>query len=203
MVVLALVLFAAYLVIGVGVRVWVQWRRTGDTGIRSNSFGTNPAARWFVIAGFVGHLAPGVGAPVAQLLGLDPVGVLDHRPLRIAGAVLCGASILALFGAQLAMGDSWRIGVDAGEQTRLVVAGPFRLVRNPIYTGMTVMVVGFVLMVPNVVALVGLPILVVGFQLEVRLSEEPHLRRLHGSAYDEYAARVGRFLPHVRQLVRS
>jgi protein-S-isoprenylcysteine O-methyltransferase Ste14 len=34
--------------------------------------------------------------------------------------------------AQLAMGDSWRIGVDESEKTELVTAGPFAVVRNPI-----------------------------------------------------------------------
>jgi protein-S-isoprenylcysteine O-methyltransferase Ste14 len=37
--------------------------------------------------------------------------------------------------AQLDMGESWRIGVDAGEVTALVTTGVFRNVRNPIFSG--------------------------------------------------------------------
>ena len=44
----------------------------------------------------------------------------------------------------------------------------------------------------------GLLAVVVGTALavaQVQLVEEPHLRRLHGPAYDGYVARTGRFLP--------
>lgn len=52
-------------------------------------------------------------------------------------------------------------------------------------------------MVPNVIAMAGLNALVIGVQLQVRLEEEPHLRRLHGEAYRRYTASVGRFLPGI------
>jgi protein-S-isoprenylcysteine O-methyltransferase Ste14 len=65
------------------------------------------------------------------------------------------AGIVAMFGAQLAMGDAWRIGLDETERTGLVTGGPFRLVRNPIYTAMAVVGLGLALMVPNLVALAG------------------------------------------------
>jgi hypothetical protein len=32
--VVALVLYAVFVVVGFGWRTWVQWRRTGDTGLR-------------------------------------------------------------------------------------------------------------------------------------------------------------------------
>ena len=44
---------------------------------------------------------------------------------------------------------------------------------------------------------------VVGIEIQVRLVEEPHLRALHGKAFDAYTSRVGRFLPGVgRQRAR-
>jgi protein-S-isoprenylcysteine O-methyltransferase Ste14 len=56
---------------------------------------------------------------------------------------------------------------------------------------------GFALLVPTWISIVGLVLLVGSVELQVRLVEEPYLRRLHGSAYAGYVAAVGRFLPKV------
>jgi protein-S-isoprenylcysteine O-methyltransferase Ste14 len=46
-----------------------------------------------------------------------------------------------------------------------------------------------------VVALAGLVTLWIALELQVRVVEEPYLRRVHGHAFAEYARRVGRFVP--------
>ncbi len=66
------------------------------------------------------------------------------------------------------MGDAWRIGVDPEERTELVTDGPFRLVRNPIYSAMIPTVLGLVLLVPNVLAISALVALLVGLELQVQ-----------------------------------
>ena len=43
----------------------------------------------------------------------------------------------------------------------------------------------------------GLGAIVIGVQLEVRVVEEPYLRRVHGDAYEQYTTSVGRFLPRI------
>jgi protein-S-isoprenylcysteine O-methyltransferase Ste14 len=43
-------------------------------------------------------------------------------------------------------------------------------------------------------------VLLVSIQVQVRAVEEPYLLRVHGPAYADYAARVGRFLPGVGRL---
>jgi protein-S-isoprenylcysteine O-methyltransferase Ste14 len=54
---------------------------------------------------------------------------------------------------------------------------------------------GLVLMVPNVVAFAGLAALVLALEIQVRLVEEPYLRKTHGETYLSYGARTGRFAP--------
>jgi protein-S-isoprenylcysteine O-methyltransferase Ste14 len=56
---------------------------------------------------------------------------------------------------------------------------------------------GVLLMVPTWVSAAALVAMVVAVQLQVRAVEEPHLRAVHGAAYEEYSARTGRFLPGV------
>jgi protein-S-isoprenylcysteine O-methyltransferase Ste14 len=120
--------------------------------------------------------------------------------VRATGAAIFLAGLIATFYAQVAMGDSWRIGVDEGERTALVTSGPFSVVRNPIFAAMLPATLGLTLLVPNVVALAGLAALGIALEIQVRLVEEPYLLRQHGDAYRNYAGRVGRFVPGLGRL---
>jgi protein-S-isoprenylcysteine O-methyltransferase Ste14 len=77
--------------------------------------------------------------------------------------------------------------------------GPFRSVRNPIFTGTSLTWVGIALLVPNPITIVG-PGSPSPHRVQVRLVEEPYLRRVHGDAYRAYAARTGRFLPGIGRI---
>jgi protein-S-isoprenylcysteine O-methyltransferase Ste14 len=190
----ALVLYGAWFVLAFGWRSYVQWRRTGDTGFRG--LNARPGSlEWVAGAGFTLALFIGVAAPVAALIGLDAPDALDNDVLAAAGTVLATLGVVLTLAAQLSMGDSWRIGVDESERTALVTAGAFQVVRNPIFSAMVLTAVGLTCMVPNVIALVGLAALLVALELQVRGVEEPYLRTVHGAEYEDYLARVGRFVP--------
>ena len=190
----ALVLFAVYLGVGFGLRTWVQVRRTGDTGFRGIS-GRLGTAEWWAGVCFVVALMTGVLGPITALLGVDPVSFLTAPAVQWIGAATAAVGIVATFIAQLEMGSNWRIGVDESEHTDLVTSGAFSMVRNPIFTAMGATGIGLALMVPNVVSLLGMILLLVALELQVRVVEEPFLARLHGAPYAAYAARVGRFVP--------
>ncbi|MET9835520.1 isoprenylcysteine carboxylmethyltransferase family protein [Streptomyces sp. NPDC006385] len=197
MAIAALVLFAVFLLLDGGVRIAVQRRRTGQSGVRRPVGVFHWCAR---LASALGGLATGVAAPVADLLDLAPLPALDRPALRVAGALLAGLSIAAVFACQLAMGASWRTTVDPGERPALVTSGPFRLVRNPIYAALTAMTAGLALAVPNALAAVGLVAMLIGNELQVRRIEEPYLDRIHGCAWRQYAARTGRLVPGLGRL---
>lgn len=193
----ALVLYGASLAITFGIRVAVQLYRTGSTGIKGLPRDARPLEQLAGVLFFVALFAGGT-APVLTLLGiLEPIPALDGSTGNAIGLLLGISGILVTFSAQLAMGDAWRIGVDPEERTDLVTDGPFRIVRNPIYSAMMPTVFGLVLMVPNVVAVLTFVALVISIELQVRFVEEPYLQRAHGAEYEGYAARVGRFVPRV------
>ena len=97
----------------------------------------------------------------------------------------------------MALGASWRIGVDRSERTALVTSGPFRWVRNPIFTAMLIFAAGITLMTPNPLALVAFVVLLATIELQVRVVEEPYLNAIHGQAYRDYCGTVGGFVPHI------
>src|SRR5262245_20086931 len=195
MAILALVLITAWVLLVAGVRTFIQIRRTGDVGSR---FPDRPGSpQWWarLLSGL--GFACAVAAPLAELAGLEPIAVLDRTPVRAAGAALAVLGIAATFAAQLALGASWRADVDPDKHTELVTTGPFRLVRNPIFTGTAATSIGLALIVPNLLAAVMLVTFLTALEIQVRLVEEPYLYRVHGTAYEQYARRTGRFLPWI------
>lgn len=195
MTITALIVYLAWLVLAFGVRTAVHVRETGDSGFRglSRSGPVETAAG----VGFVVALVVGFAAPIAGLAGLSSIAALDSGPLGVAGVVAASVGVILTLLAQLSMGDSWRIGVDTDERTTLVADGMFGLVRNPIFTAMVTTALGLTLMVPNVLAIVGLAGLIAAIEVQVRLVEEPYLRSVHGKAYRRYEATVGRFVPGI------
>ena len=194
---IALGLYAVYLALAFGLRSWFQYRRTGATGFKGVS-GRPGSLEWIAGVLFVVALAAGVAAPVLDVAdALEPLDALDSAGLRATGIAVFLVGLVATLYAQIAMGESWRIGVDEGERTALVTSGPFAIVRNPIFAAMLPASLGLAMVVPNVLALVAVAALWIALQIQVRLVEEPYLLRAHGEAYRGYAARVGRFIPGV------
>jgi protein-S-isoprenylcysteine O-methyltransferase Ste14 len=192
---LAAVLLAGFAILTFGVRVIVQLRTTGETGLIGLRRGAG-AADWLSGILFVGGMAMGVVSITLVLSdSLEQIGWLDRTPVHVAGIVLAAAGGLAVFLAQLGMGASWRIGVSDDQGTDLVTSGWFSLVRNPIYTAMIVGWTGFALLVPTWLSIAAVVVIALGLELQVRAVEEPYLARTHGDAYRAYASEVGRFVP--------
>lgn len=193
----AIALYVAYLLLAFGLRSLLQWRATGATGFVG--IGGRPGSpEWIAGVLFVVALLMGAAAPVLAVAGvLEPVEALDREGVGFAGLALALAGITGTLYSQVAMGSSWRIGVDPGERTELVTGGPFALVRNPIFAAMIPTALGLTLMVPSLVAVVGFAALIVALELQVRVVEEPYLLRAQGQAYADYAARTGRFAPGI------
>ena len=192
---LALAGYALFIALAFGLRIALHLRRTGTTGfiVLSRDAGVLDVTvgAVFVLAVVAGALAPGF-----QLASLvRPWRGLDASASRMAAATLYGAGLAGTLWAQFTMGDAWRIGVRETERTALVAGGPFRWVRNPIYSSMLLAALGLALAAPNVLSVLALAALLVALELQVRLVEEPYLTRAHGTSYRDYASRTGRFVP--------
>lgn len=197
---LAIWMLAAFALLTFGVRVAIQLRRTGRTGLIGLREGAG-VADWASGLLFVAGMAIGAASPVLVLGDhLEPIDALDIGAVHLIGILLAAAGGLAVFAAQLGMGESWRIGVSDEERTDLVTGGWFSLCRNPIYTSMIAGWTGFALLVPTWLGIAAVPVIATGLEIQVRFVEEPYLLRIHGDAYRAYASRVGRFVPGVGPL---
>jgi protein-S-isoprenylcysteine O-methyltransferase Ste14 len=82
--------------------------------------------------------------------------------------------------------------------SRLVVRGPYRYVRNPMIGGVASILAGEALFFRSWGIAIELAVFVAVNAVYFPLVEEPGLRRRFGPEYDEYRARVPRWLPRVR-----
>lgn len=193
----ALAGYTVFAVLTFGWRSWVHWRRTGSTGYRGFT-GTPGSAEWWGGALFAAAIVVTPLAAWLQLRGtLAPLIDLPASVALTAGGLLYLAGLVGTLWSQLAMGASWRIGVDAGERTTLVTQGPYSVVRNPIFTFMVIGLAGLAVLVPNVVALGALAVLVAAVEIHVKAVEEPYLERTHGDTYRRYRAGTWRFVPGI------
>src|SRR5262249_3859812 len=84
----------------------------------------------------------------------------------------------------------------------LVITGPNRYVRNPIYLALVSIVLGQGLVVGNTTVLIYGAVLWLSFHVFVLAYEEPTLRGTFGAQYDAYCANVPRWLPQLRSTPR-
>ena len=127
---------------------------------------------------------------------------LNHRviahvdALAWIGTVLCIAGLAFCIWARFTLGRNWSGVVTLKAGHELITAGPYALVRHPIYTGLLVMFVGTIIVQGHVAGIVGLPLVFVSLWIKLRYEERVMLEKFP----DEYAAyqrRVKRLIPFV------
>lgn len=82
---------------------------------------------------------------------------------------------------------------------RLVVRGPYRYVRNPMYIAVMLLLIGEVVLLESGLIALFAVALFLAFNAFVLGYEEPTLRKKFGSEYDEYRRDVPQWIPRNRQ----
>jgi protein-S-isoprenylcysteine O-methyltransferase Ste14 len=133
-----------------------------------------------------------------------PLRIVRDRSLE-AAPVFGAGCILLLLGASVYAWCVWEFAtfgrgtpapIDAPK--RLVVRGLYRYTRNPMYTGVLTVILGWAVLFGSFELVLYAVVVGTSFQLFIVLYEEPHLRAEFGSEYVRYCARVGRWLPGLR-----
>lgn len=128
-------------------------------------------------------LAPGPALLVVEALGAS---------LYLAGFLLMGWGLLAL-------GRSYQLGgSDPRASDRMVVDGPYRLVRHPMYTAALAISLGLSLLVQSW-AFFAVFCIYLALILRLVPLEEDGLRKAYGERYLDYARRTGRLVPFWRE----
>ena len=130
---------------------------------------------------------------IARLLpGLSadwPGRTMVSVALALAGAMVALAGVLAFRRHRTTVNP-----LDPQAATSLVTTGIFAFTRNPMYFGMLIVLVAWGLYLSNLAAALLVPLFVPSLNRLQILPEERVLRAKFGPAFDEYAARVRRWI---------
>ena len=160
--------------------------------------------RVFAIAGSALFLVLAPGA----VAGLAPWWISRWRfesswfgwlPLRVVGGMPIAAGIPVLLDS-FARFAVQGLGTPAPvfPTRRLVIAGLYRFVRNPMYVAVLSVIAGQALLLGNLRVLQYGALVGLGFHLFVVAYEEPTLRSTFGEEYERYCAAVPRWKPRLR-----
>ncbi len=116
--------------------------------------------------------------------------------IELVGLVILLAGLAFAVWARIHLGRYWSARVTLSEQHQLIQTGPYRLVRNPIYFGGLVAVVGTAIVVGQLRALLAIPLVLVAFMRKIHL-EERWLAARFGGAYDDYRRHVKALIPYL------
>ncbi|MDR2075542.1 MAG: isoprenylcysteine carboxylmethyltransferase family protein [Desulfovibrio sp.] len=123
----------------------------------------------------------------------------NHFPLLLLGGILLAAGAgLAVWTVRLFHSLGHGTAAPWDPPRRLVVAGPYRHVRNPMLTSVFSMQAAEALLLNSDALCVYLAFFVTANLLYFPLVEEKSLERRFGSAYREYKRNVPRWVPRLR-----
>ena len=124
-----------------------------------------------------------------------PRSFVGELVLAIVAVTLAFASSVFCLLAVRALGKQWTYRARVIEGHELITAGPYSVVRNPIYLGMFGMILSTGLVYSRWWNFLGaIVFFLIGNQIRIQ-AEEKLLREAFGSQFDDYAGRVPAFLP--------
>jgi protein-S-isoprenylcysteine O-methyltransferase Ste14 len=84
---------------------------------------------------------------------------------------------------------------------RVIVSGPYRYLRHPLYLGAAMAIAGAALYYQSILLLAYASVFLLFLHFFVVLYEEPELQRTFGDEYGHYRQQVGRWGPGTRRAV--
>lgn len=149
---------------------------------------------WFALLTF---------APIAQWVPVDdlPIPLAWRGPVAVLGALVLAGSVALFLACHVALGEFWHGEPGLKIDHELVMLGPYRWIRHPMYTSFFAGYLGALLLLQSWVFVI--PILFApGFFVMAHV-EEGILGRRFEVGYAAYRRRAGRFLPRIPSLLRG
>lgn len=183
---LFLVLFIA-MVLG---RAAVMRRR----GIKALLFGVSDKSDFLlfpVVAFFFYSVCAGAfGLPMPQPL-VRPF--VKNSAMSWSGTAVCAVSLVWFAFALKSFGDSFRVGIDENSPGKLVTTGMFAVSRNPVYVAFLSFFIGMLLAYFNLALVISFALFFGAIHRQI-IREEKFLKGHYGKEYEDYSARVRRYL---------
>ena len=147
----------------------------------------------YLLTGWLGDAYP-VLQPFNHKFGHLWVVVFGGSDL--AWALVMGGSLALMLAGYILLSKGWR--QVHGARGRMVTDGLYAFVRHPQYTGLFLVITGFLVQWPTLLTVLMAPILLYAY-VHLARSEEHHMLKQFGGQYREYTHRVPAFFPPRQQ----
>lgn len=178
--------------------IWLVWIIVWIAMAR----GAKPVALTESLASRFLHLLPLAVAYYLLVAAFVPLPFLNERFVHSApwitwlGVALTSAGIAFAIWARACLAGNWSGNVTLKQGHELVVFGPYRWVRHPIYTGLLTALVGTALARGEWRSVIAVAIAAVALWRKLRLEEIVMVRQF-GDAYVRYTQRARALIPFV------
>ena len=143
----------------------------------------------YLLTGWLGDAYP-VLQPFSHQHGHLWVVVFGGSTL--AWAIVMTISLLFLFAGYTLMSKGWhKIHVAHG---KMVLDGVYSYVRHPQYTGLFLLIIGFLIQWPTLLTIIMAPILLYAYR-RLALTEEKKMMRQFPQEYKDYISHLPKFIP--------
>jgi protein-S-isoprenylcysteine O-methyltransferase Ste14 len=112
------------------------------------------------------------------------------------GAAICALGLLVAIWARWTLAGNWSSNVTFKQDHELIVRGPYRFARHPIYTGLLLMGLGTAVAQTRAGGFVAVVFWFIGFWIKLR-QEEELMTRHFPNGYPAYKTRVKALIPFV------
>jgi protein-S-isoprenylcysteine O-methyltransferase Ste14 len=121
-----------------------------------------------------------------------PVG----RLVWILGCVITCAGLVVSIWSRMSLGTNWSATVTYREGHELIMRGPYRFLRHPMYTGLLLMIAGTVVVVGSISGVVSLIICFLGTWWKLK-KEEALLTKHFPDGYPRYKLQTKALIPFI------
>ena len=138
-------------------------------------------------------------ASTAFILDRIWLSQLPQRLVIVAWPLLSFGIFLILWALIVLIRFSGSSGAPGDPTKKLVRAGPYAWIRNPIYAGDELIILGLAFLTQSPTMLVYAILFMLGIDFFVRVYEEPYTERRLGETYIQYKTKVPRWIPRIRK----
>jgi protein-S-isoprenylcysteine O-methyltransferase Ste14 len=134
-----------------------------------------------------------LNASFYKWLSVLEVKAIDNIWVKITGLLVLVLAFTIFIMAQIALGNSWRLGIDRTNPGKLVTGNIYNFSRHPIYLFFVLYFFSIFLLNANIVFLLFTMIIAAILHFQAA-SEEDFLIGIYGAQYKEYASRTGKYI---------
>lgn len=150
-----------------------------------------------VITPLVGFSLIGKIKLPASVFLIQDLSFIDIHILKITGAGLFTIGTIIMLWSRITLWDSFRLGgVEPSDSDKLILSGPFKVLRHPTYLSIILNSLGLAIIVQSLSIFVLFTLLIV-LIIRVIPIEEALLVKTYGEEYKDYQKKVKKIFPFV------